>query len=861
MKIVFLLKCRHAIFLSFLFINIFFIATPTHAQNTTNNKIVGLVDGSCMDIRDGTSLATGTNCSSARHWNFTSDMIRTTASRNQLDFYTLCLQSDGGVGTNVRVVSCNNNDASQKWTFNGSNFYNKKTGLCLNQYWNSNVFADNCNSPLSNYRSLYWSFGPSVSQTALNCKFSSSTSAYLNAAGNAMNANDMSAGGFTLARLQWGNDTSDQFMVRNNSNGLCFSKAGGPLSCDPQDQNQRYNIIENTGQLRNWMQSFIPSDMRRPVKATDVFGNPNKPLNRLWVSNPDTLLSNVSNPLYMECGHYSIRNVAASPAKNLDENILRLRYIQNVVKALNREANQATLRDYGDQYITAFNHLQLKYPTLTSQAPATQQPTSINMMKRTLKFYDFSVETATDAGKIPIVLDVLADTNGDIVRGFYQIVNDLIPDWDQLSLDIKNKTSAYGDTIASMNTNGAGGRKLLMASGSTVSAQVALQFRIPFRFGSDVTKISYLPTNGNIRISIPAMGPKATANNGVSDPGHSYSDFVTQRNDGVFNYVLTLELDRELIKKNNYLNPFLQKWQPTVGVGVELVFAMSYRASGNGSKTRVDSIAVNAISDVGMDDGLIGMWDRVRTKTRPTRVVQTGARNEASRQVSSPTLISDLAADNAELAAQTVIDITPASSVSNYSASTEFLSAASSAVSSATSPSLNSASFTSAGSGANWFNQLAAMELPDAAAQLAQRIDALNYPAFKVTHSLGVIGEGQVALKWFNPTFTAEMSCRYRNPSTSSAGANCKNMRRDGWSFNWYPNALEFVGLGIGSYMLNNTVDYSNTRFFANNPVLKSVAVAPRVQFSTAGSYWIAFDLNSADALRAGAALATRAAD
>jgi hypothetical protein len=454
---------------------------------------------------------------------------------------------------------------------------------------------------------------------------------------------------------------------------------------------------------------------------------------------------------------------------------------------------------------------------------------------RTLKMYDLMAETQGDlsikyiqAGAEPLAQFALKTFNDFVPAGTE----------DRFASAV---LSAFSQPLQAMDQGGKSvtphpirGRSL-METGGAFNGQGSLQLRLPWALPPGLSV--YLPTNGNFRVSTPAFGLKANTAGGGSDPNHSYSDYQTNKADGVFNFVVTIEIDKDLYKSAAISNPLM----PSVNGGLEFHFAMSHRINGFGARTRMDSISINVVADTTVQGGIVGVAQRTNDLLRNNRVLpmvraETQLAGGRSASLSSPSpSFSDWLRPNTN-AINRPSSLQP-TMVNNW-VNSEFF-------------------FNPSGS---------PLPLEIGTSQLGQEVQTMeavvrdvNRAQFKKDALVGglanVVLEAGVSFKWLNRTFSREMACRYDNPGNTQ----CKWGARIGFDFTRLPNAIEFYTFGLSSTQANWSWANVSIPFLTKfKPTLG--IILPRFQYVATASGWLAFDDDAAKAMRAGAAQATHAA-
>ncbi|MBG6070547.1 MULTISPECIES: ricin-type beta-trefoil lectin domain protein [unclassified Polaromonas] len=758
----------------------------------------------------------------------------------------MCLS---GNGTDIYMGSCSATSPQQQWAADGRLLRHTLYSKCLDGNGTS-IYFGSCNAA-NQYQT--WDHGAKVTQGALNCKFSENQFGYSDGQGYLRTfINEAIATPFTLDRLGWGARQFDEvYLVQNNTNGMCLSRQSGAIACDPNDRQQHYRITDAVGGniIKQWAASHVKLNPLTPKSVVDVFDNPNKPLptTTLTAPNLESLGINIkkslnntvstvtlgrvlsssypydvdeTRPARVACATYSDRSTAFSALSLTENYILAAKYAQ--------QESARTLRDLSQSALT----------TAERNAVIQNITSTPDVGSRTLKFYDFTAETQGD-----LSIKYLQAGAPHLITHAQRLLNDMVPfsSRDAFANAVLSASQAPLEAmlrgVDSVPQHPIRGRSLLETDGY-LSGQMGVQLRLPWALPPGVAKLPYLPSNGNFRISFPAVGHKANVATGGPDVNHSFSDFRTNKADGVFNFVATIEVDKELWAASRAWNPVL----PSVSGGVEFHFAFSYRAAGTGDRLRLDSISFNVIADAGIQGGVVGLGSRTlqlmsRNRVLPMTVAETQlAGGRSAGLASSGPSFSDWLRPNS-LAQTRPANLQPV--VLGNSLASEFY-------------------FMPDG--------VTPLHVDVNISQLGQEplvmqavINEINKASFKkpalVGGFLNTILEAGVGVKWFNTSFVNEVACRYDTPANTA----CKSTYRNFWEFSSQPSTIEFFGMGVASVQVNMSWDNVNIPFFPSlRPTLG--IIAPRVQYAATSSYWIAFSDKSAKAMKAGAAQATLAA-
>ena len=695
-----------------------------------------------------------------------------------------------------------------------------------------------------------WQLGAKVVQGALACKISGVMGDYADSDGRMRPSNekDRNAALFTLARLNWNSaQFGSNYLVQSNTTRMCLSR-NGPRTCDPNDKQQQYTINSNSvpDAIETWIKPYIKLNPLTPKPVVDLFDNLNKPLQITTLRNPNkdtdlfisyetrgsgspviALVGQFSgfsaNPLLspprIECLAYSDRSTEYNKLSITENYILAAKYAQ-------QEGGRA-LADL------------VKSPLTPSEsASVTNNLKYADIGARTLKFYDLSAETKND-----VSIKYLEAGASRLYEHAQLILGDLIPDQTDFANAVMaaaaGPLTAMEAGINSVPVRQVQGRSLL-ATGGSETGLMALQIRLPWALPSGLKRVPYLPSNGNFRISFPAIGHKSNAVNGELDPNSSYSDYRANKADGVFNFVATVEVDKALWEASKAWGPLL----PTVDGGLEFHFAFSVRAGSRfGDRVRLDSIAINVVADVASSGGVAGMAPRIRSmmgrnRVMPAAIAETAMPNGRSlgfvqREYGfSDWLRPNLA--NINTPSSTGVDTGSNSLESRYFNTLE---------------------------GPSVVIELSATELGQEPEIMEAITNAVNTAQFKPKALVGglvnVLGEVGMSVKWFNRTFLREAVCRYNNPKDTS----CKMGYRSMAKFQAAPDVFEpLVVMGQVSSQLNWSWDNVSIPFWPSATPTLGV-ILPRIQYSAATSYWLAFNNDAAIAMKAGAGQATSLAN
>lgn len=827
------------------------------AQSATVGLLVHGQSGKCIESWGSRSTGTVVSPEECQPFNVNQQWRR---QGNTINSYRTddCLTSNGM--EDVYKAYCGeSNNPYQQWITEGRLLRHAASGQCLSSY-GYNLHLSPCNNSNQN---LTWDFGAKVTQGALNCKISDSQYGYSNDYGslNLDPANPLSfakAPFFTLGRLGWGARQIDEvYLVQRNSDGLCVSRTGYGERCDPNNLNQHYRIKEAAGGvvIKRWQEIHVKFNPLTSKPIVDVFGNPNKPLAKTLLKNPgikDDLSINLlrnrnmeifgvglgvdlkpgientvvnNRPPSIECATYSDSSAALNKLSVTENYLLAAKYAQ--------QESAKTFRD-------------LRRSALTTDERNTVVKNISDIRdvgSRTLKLYDFMAETQGD-----LSIKYLRSGAPSLITHGLVLLNDLVTE---------SRREAFAEAVISASRlpleamqrgidrvplHAVRGRSL-METGGLMSGQMSVQMRVPWALPNDVTKIRpYLASHGNFRISFPGVGHLANTAGGGSDPNHSFSNYATNKADGVFNFVVTIELDKNLWTASRAFNPLL----PQIDGGVEYHFAMSYRAgTAAGDRLRVDSISINTVVDVATQGGIVKLGSRIKNIMDRNRIVPMLV---AETQMSGgrPFGMTSNNFDNIDL-------IQPRHSASTLPAiiNTSYLDDSILSVSQFwTDP----VSFTSS-----------VLNLGDS--QLGQEVHVImavveemnKVTSFKQASLIGgllnVVLEAGVGVKWFNRSFLSEIGCRYDNPTDPA----CKSAPRKFLDFRAQPSVIELTGMGIFSSQVNLSWENLKVPFFKDlNPTIG--LALPRVQYSATANYWTALTPEAAKAMKAGASQATQVA-
>jgi hypothetical protein len=705
---------------------------------------------------------------------------------------------------------------------------------------------------------------------------------------------------FTLNRLSWGNvellgrtfpansyyGYAARYLVQSDKTGLCISRSGA-RTCDPHDRTQWYTIDrglttpDDESPMEYWLQDYRQKNPLYLKNVADAFGNltvgvemPAAPqviqyfdraatnfsrfngVNNLLVSYggvsngsvvnlgwgyriPDGWNQSPFSGAIVSCPEFTDNSKEVNKAKFIEEHSLQMQYLLGEASKQFKSVRQST-------------PLSATETTFLNNIPA-----SFSRNDRALLLYD----EVTKSNPKPLIKDLRQGQ-----AGLYQYAGQLLQrTFNATALTLDSKLQQFGAKIAndfkdhllSMQAGAASadagnkpvGRSLLWDGGGVLSNTISAQLRAGF----SGPNVAWYPNKGNIRISFPVYGQKAVLADGEPHPIASFADVKQSLADGVLNFVVTLEIDKAILEASKTsLNLIL----PTIDVGAEFHFAFSYRfADGYGSKTRLDSISINALADYASDGGAAGTIRRGTQRRASDMLARAQARSSLGPALSPWRLMGDSFSRTTnplfspEIARADISAAYPMAMVGNEGT-------------------LN-------GLRSDYFNELAtnidSIVYPDSTrlgADAPRINNALNAWRNSVVNSqfysylpdskkfnnslLNAVVEGTVGVRWVNRSFATEGMCRFGIPSTPGLPAgyddNCKK-NRVAWSFTPYPNMLESATTVIVSSQANFGWPFMSNYFSG----FSWGVILPRVQYVGNASGWIAFDANTAAVWKAGA--------
>ena len=697
---------------------------------------------------------------------------------------------------------------------------------------------------------------------------------------------------FNLLRLSWGPkngryrgkvlDDLKYYLIQNQQ-GYCLSRAAGIASCDVSDPYQRYSIDTKNSDFTNWINTSTKSRAIDAKRSINVSGYTNNPLPTTVLKSPDQLkniyiqYSTVDNARegysfkvtslgfpgkpYAMPKFITTMDRTGAPSLSCeawtdsgpDSSVALTTKNYEFVGLYNKQVASNALISVSNERLSLSQKRILNQFDVTSDEPMT-----------TVKLYDSWANDQISIGNQPVFRD-LAGGSPDALNWSLKVLKAIVPDIEGFSKAlrasdyVKDKAVAASNALAiakALESSANKGRSLLFSSEflaqSVLNTNVRATIKITDIAGAGVRLPFGIVDKGNVRISVPLTGKSASTRDQRADISYNYSDFLQNKNNGVFNFVITLEMDKNLTKAIAPLSKIF-----TYDVGAELHFAFSVNDYGYGDKTRLDSIALNGVFDVGVEDGLNGPNSAIGGAILNTsgKLAQFFRTNRIRPDVEMGTSsVSQFFTRRLSANSFSGVGSNPVWTVQDRCASegasstpwerpdlVKFIAEMNNSPCLSRDTSITDSEPLSV--------EVAGAQ--DAASLVSNWVFGLDTPRIGLIN--GVV-EGYASLKWFNKTLRTEALCRYNNHKY------CNTVARALYFFDLLPDALEVGAMVQNSWQYTLQAANKDAPFgWFGNYLPKFTLIAPRFQNNATGAGWIAFSDDSADTMRQGAGQATMA--